>query len=188
MITIKLYGELATKFTDEIVANVSTTREAIECLCINFPGFKEYLLNSEDLGIMFKALVGDSWALSTVEETYYPLPTNQIFHLTPVVAGSGTTGKIIAGVALLALSFTGVGILALSAFQVGLLGGLLIIQGLFGGQTESPDPEEENQKSYIFSGPANTVAEGNPVPIIWGSLLVGSQIVSGYMEAYQIPS
>lgn len=187
MITIKLYGELATKFTDELVANVSTTREAIECLCINFSDFREYLLNSEDSGIVFKALIGDSWALSTVEETFYPIPEAQTIHITPVVAGSGRVGKIIAGVALLGLGIAGVGFLGLSAFQVGLLGGLLIVQGLFGGQTGAPDPEEEDQKSYIFSGPANTVAEGNPVPIIWGSLLVGSQIASGFIESYQIP-
>ena len=188
MITIKLFGELATKFTSEFKAHVRTTKEAVECLCINFPGFREYLLNAEECGIVFKALIGDTWELGAPEDIYYPVPQASTIAITPVVSGSGKVGRIIAGAALLGLGIAGVGFLGLSAFQVGLLGGLILIQGLFGGQTEAPDPEEENQKSYVFSGPSNTVAQGNRVPIIWGTLLVGSQIISASITAYQIPA
>ena len=188
MITVKLFGELATKFTSEFKAHVQTTKEAVECLCINFPGFREYLLNAEDNGIVFKALIGENWELADSEDVFLPIPQASTIAITPVIAGSGRVGRIIAGAALLGLGIAGVGFLGLSAFQVGLLGGLILIQGLFGGQTEAPDPEEENQKSYVFSGPSNTVAQGNRVPIIWGTLLVGSQIISASITAYQIPA
>ena len=32
-------------------------------------------------------------------------------------------------------------------------------------------------RSYLFNGPANTVREGGPVPIGYGRLVVGSQII-----------
>ena len=187
MITIKLFGELATRFTSEFKAHVRTTHEAVECLCINFPGFREYLLNADERGIQFKALIGDNWYLTNEkpEEIFLPIPKDEIC-ITPVVAGSGRTAMIIAGVVLLAAGGLGVGVLAMSAFQTALLGGLLIIQGLFGAQTEAPDPEEDSTKSYIFNGPTNTIAQGNRIPIIWGSLQVGSQVISASVTAYQV--
>lgn len=187
MITIKLFGEIAEKFTDEFTAAVRTTKEAVECMCINFPGFHEYLLNSDDRGVVFKVLIGDTWELGDPEEVYYPIPENRTISITPVIAGSGRVGKIIAGVALLGLGIAGVGFLGLSAFQVGMLGGLLLVQGLFGGQTQAPDPEDAEQKSYVFNGPTNTIAQGNRIQLVWGQILVGSQTISASITAYQVP-
>ena len=45
-------------------------------------------------------------------------------------------------------------------------------------------------QSYLFAGPTNTVGEGNPIPIGYGTLLVGSNVVSaGYkIIPYQTPN
>lgn len=187
MIVIKLFGELAERFTPEFKAHVHTTREAVECMCINFAGFREYLLDAGDTGVVFKAIVGDSWELGTPDEVFQPIPQNATISITPVIAGSGRIGKIIAGVALLGLGIAGVGLVGLTAFQVGMLGGLLLVQGLFGGQVNAPDPNEEDEKSFIFSGPTNTIAQGNRMSIVLGSILVGSQIISASITTYSIP-
>ena len=36
---------------------------------------------------------------------------------------------------------------------------------------------------YLFNGAVNTVGQGNPVPVLYGRMLVGSQVVSGAIEA-----
>ena len=36
-----------------------------------------------------------------------------------------------------------------------------------------------NKVSRYFSGPVNMVGQGNPVPVLYGQLLIGSQVVSG---------
>ena len=36
----------------------------------------------------------------------------------------------------------------------------------------------ENQPSFAFNGAVNTVAQGNPVPVGYGRLIVGSQVIS----------
>ncbi len=187
IIKIKLFGEMAEKFCSEFTAGIRTVRDAISALEINFKGFREYLLNSDSLGIDFHVLIGDTWELCKPDEVLLPVPQRREICITPVVRGSGRVGQVIAGVALIGLGIAGVGFLGLSAFQVGLLGATLLIGGLFGGQTDAPDPEEDEAKSYIFNGPTNTVAVGNRVPLVFGTVLTGSQVISASIRSYQIP-
>jgi predicted phage tail protein len=37
----------------------------------------------------------------------------------------------------------------------------------------------DNQASYAFNGPVNTVAQGNPVPLAYGEVICGSCVISG---------
>ena len=48
---------------------------------------------------------------------------------------------------------------------------------------DSPD----NGASYNFNGPVNTTAQGNPVPLLYGELIVGSAVISAgiYSEDQQ---
>lgn len=187
LIKIKLFGEMADRFCSEFTAEIRTVRDAIAALEINFEGFREYLLNSDSLGLDFHVLIGDTWELCEANEVFLPVPQKREIAITPVVRGSGKVGRIIAGVALIGLGVAGVGFLGLSAFQVGLLGATLLIGGLFGGQTDAPDPEDDEAKSYIFNGPTNTVAVGNRVPPVFGTILTGSQVISAGIRSYQIP-
>ena len=36
----------------------------------------------------------------------------------------------------------------------------------------------DNGASYNFNGPVNTTAQGNPVPVIYGEMIVGSATIS----------
>ncbi|AHC48245.1 Phage tail assembly protein I [Achromobacter xylosoxidans NBRC 15126 = ATCC 27061] len=36
----------------------------------------------------------------------------------------------------------------------------------------------ENGASYNFNGPVNTSAQGNPVPVLYGRMIIGSATVS----------
>lgn len=186
LVTIKLFGELAQKFTSEFTANINSVRDAVDALCVNFPGLRPYLLNAHNEGVVFKVLIGETWEVAKDEELFLPIPQQRDICITPVIAGSGRIGSVVLGVALLGLGVAGVGFLGLSAFQVGLLGGVLLLQGLFGGQTEAPDPEDDSAKSFIFNGATNTVAAGNRIPVLYGKMRVGSQVISASIEAYQI--
>jgi predicted phage tail protein len=95
---------------------------------------------------------------------------------------------IIVGIALVA---TGVG---------GPLGGALIMGGIgivaagvinLLSKPPSFEPfqaiESGGKKSYLFSGPENTIREGGAVPVGYGRLLVGSQTISASYDVYNIP-
>jgi hypothetical protein len=45
--------------------------------------------------------------------------------------------------------------------------------------TDSPD----NKPSYVFTGAVNTQAQGNPVPLLYGRMIVGSAVISAGINA-----
>ena len=92
---IKLYGALA-KFVGErrFVAEISSAGEAIRMLLANFPGLEQHMAERH-----YKVIV-DSYE-SDLEEIHYP--ASQTIKIVPVLGGAGGgTGKIIAGVVLIA--------------------------------------------------------------------------------------
>ena len=53
---------------------------------------------------------------------------------------------------------------------------------------KSSDPSErpENQPSYVFNGAVNTTAQGHPVPVGYGRLIVGSAVISAGIDVDEI--
>jgi len=43
-----------------------------------------------------------------------------------------------------------------------------------------------NKPSYLFNGARNTMTQGNPVPVGFGELGVGSQVISAGIRSVQI--
>lgn len=41
----------------------------------------------------------------------------------------------------------------------------------------------DTSTSYVFSGAVNTTAQGNPVPLLYGRMTVGSAVISAGIEA-----
>ena len=70
----------------------------------------------------------------------------------------------------------------ITAIVVSIVTGL-IMQALF----KPPKPKEEKEtKSYLFSGPVNTAAQGVPIPIGYGRLRVGSTVISASLRNQQL--
>ena len=199
---IKLYGKLA-KFIGHRVleADVATAAEAVRFLLANWPELEAHMSDQH-----YRVSIG-TYDID-LEELHHPAGAAPI-SFVPVVAGAGAVGRIIAGVALIALSF-GIATLAagaalagtLSGFalqaiawgtQAGLLAGIgLAIGGV--AQLLSPvpkvpqgvDKQDDPRKSYSFSGIQNTSRAGTPVPIVYGETLVGSVVISAGIDTVQV--
>jgi predicted phage tail protein len=92
---VRLYGPLA-KFIGQrkFLAEISSAGEAIRMLLANFPGLERHMADQH-----YKVIV-DNYE-SDLEEIHYP--ASQVIKIVPVLGGAGGgTGKIIAGVALIA--------------------------------------------------------------------------------------
>lgn len=191
---IKIYGRLA-KFLKRRVfkAEVSSPAEAIRFLLANFPEFESELSKGH-----YKVLAGD-YSLS-LDEICDPSGM-QVIKIIPVVTGAGSGAlKILAGVALIALSFVGFGAGAFAGLGIAgafgstavfSVGASLVLGGV--AQLLSPVPvltagaeEKDPRKSYSFSGIQNTSRQGTPVPIVYGETLVGSIIISAGIDTAQV--
>jgi predicted phage tail protein len=131
-----------------------------------------------------------------LEELHHPAGQAPI-SFVPVVAGAGAVGRIIAGIALIALSFLIIplGIAAAGAgiaTAVGLAGASLVLGGIAQLLTPTPkvaqgvDKQDDPRKSYSFSGIQNTSRQGTPVPIVYGETVVGSVVISAGIDTVQV--
>jgi predicted phage tail protein len=178
--TIYLKGDLADLFTAQFRANVNSVREAIRALEANFNGFRQHLMRSDQQGIGYKVVVGEAWEL---DQSQLLVPTGRSpITIIPVVGGSGVAGKIIAGAALLGLGLTGVGLLGFSAATVALTGGVLLLGGIMSLFNRPKDDKDEKKATLAFNGPVNTVGAGGVVPVVYGELIVGSQVISAQIR------
>ena len=114
----------------------------------------------------------------------------QVVMITPVIAGAGAAGRILAGVALIAASFIpGVGALAVSAlFGLGtslVLGGVAQLLTPIATLPTGADSSKDPRKNYSFSGVQNTSRMGTPVPVIYGETIVGSVVISAGIDISQ---
>jgi predicted phage tail protein len=174
--TIKLYGDLGEKFGKEFQFEVHSPAEAVRLLAANFKGFTEFFVG-EDLKKQYHVYVGKQ-DLDT-KEIDHPVSPKEVIKIVPVVAG-GTENpfiRIIVGVVLVVAAAYGA--------PTASIGWGLIIGGVSQVLFAPPTPPsaaalevDENMPSYNFDGPVNTVRQGNPVPVGYGRLRVGSQVIS----------
>lgn len=181
---IRLYGRLA-KFIGRRVleADVASAAEAVRFLLANWPALEQHMADQH-----YRVSVG-SYDL-TADELHSPAGQQEI-KIVPVVTGAGAVGRIIAGVALIALSFIpGIGALAVS-LMIG-VGASLVLGGVAQLLTPVPtldtgkDSEKDPRKSYSFSGIQQTSRQGVPVPIVYGETLVGSVVISAGIDTVQV--
>jgi predicted phage tail protein len=190
---IRVYGRLA-KFLGRRVfrADVANAAEAMRFLLANFPQLEPHMAEQH-----YRVTVG-SYELAEAE-LHSPAGSQDI-RIIPVVAGAGAVGRIIAGVALIALAtFVSFGTLTIGASVIGLngvvfgIGAALALGGVAQLLTPVPtmnqpsmtDTNKDPRKSYSFSGIQQTSRAGVPVPIVYGETLVGSVVISAGIDTVQ---
>jgi predicted phage tail protein len=215
MKVVKVYGPLRKYLGQcrfEFVAD--TPAQAMKALCVNFPGLAQWLLDREAEGMAFRVTRGrDKITNEAPEGLVLPWSEREVFSIAPVIVGAGRgVGKILAGIALVALAFvtyggsltlgaTGLtvkaGLTGFAAFgagaaaAAGTLGIGLIVTGV--AQLISPTPdlgfntgkEAARLESFTFSGIVNTSKQGMAVPICYGRAFVGSAVISSGLDVDQ---
>lgn len=191
---IVLHGKLKTVYADEIKLCVNSVSEIVRALSYQIEGFRE-AISQGHYRICFNKIHPANCV--SVDMINFNLGKTEEIHIIPVLEGAkgGGVGKIVAGIALVALSFALPG----SGFWVGSIffeGGISAIAmnigismafkgvaSLFspqvknsGGQSSYERPDE--RPSYLFNGPVNTNEQGGPVPLVFGKVRTGSQVIS----------
>lgn len=176
--TIRLRGELGRRFGRLHKLAVDSPAEVIRALVANHPGFREFLEQSGESGVGYKVIVDDEW----VGEDGFDRPLSRTMSITPVISGAGVVGKILAGVALLALAFTGIGMVVGTqiATMMAAVGASLVLGGIAQLLSSVPKAGQaaETKENPYFDGPQNTSAQGSAVPFGYGRMIVGSRIIS----------
>lgn len=176
---VKLYGHLGATFGRSFMLDVSSATDAISALCANFPDFAKYLRKFSAPG--YRVVVNNR----IIGEKELGLRAGAgVIKIIPVVAGSGGRGvfQIILGAVLLVAS---IWFPALAPMGWAMIAGG-VISMLMKPPTASQAKQADNQPSYAFNGAVNTTAQGNPVPICYGEMIVGSQVISAGISTDQV--
>jgi predicted phage tail protein len=193
MTFVKLYGHLGKKFGRIHRLDIQTAAEALRALKANFKDFGLYLQEHSAPGYK---VITDMGARS-VEQLGDPLGGKSI-KIVPGIAGAGPgAGQFILGAVLFVVgeyvNFQSMGLGAGFGQGVANIGIAMMVGGaaqmLFAPPAHpGPNNSPANTPSYSFSGAVNTVAQGNPVPVCYGRMIVGSQVISGGLYSANIPT
>ena len=156
--TVRLLGELGERYgAEHTYHNLRTPAEAIKLLCVNYPKLQEELIHAHEHGIGYQLVQAD--VQLDYPDLQLPMGSHDLI-LTPVISGSGGVGKVLAGVALVAVSLlVPFGAAAIGTFgltsaigvgtAIGLVGGGLILNGVT--ELLSPQPRLPINTSGAFS-------------------------------------
>ena len=182
-ITVKLYGNLR-KFGNEFkLIDVQNTAEALNALYCQLNGFRMAIQK----GLFNIKADEKEFTMETLkDDVKEPLNDKTTIHILPIIAGSGGVVQAITGAVLVV-----VGLISEQYYLVG-AGIAMIAGGVAQMLTKTPSidqpnrNETEKKQSTSFSNLQNLVAQGRPVPLAYGRILVGSLIIGKGVETLNI--
>ncbi|MFA3383328.1 tail assembly protein [Acinetobacter baumannii] len=206
--TIKLYGILGQKFGREFKLDVANTREAMRALSVQIVGFEQYMLTAHKQGLAFaiflrsknaskkrgkkrpavydhetkRLITGDN-----IGEQQLDMNTDaDIIHIVPRVIGAGGNNgvlQVVLGIVMMVVGYftfgatttTGMALIGAGAGMA--MGGVasMLMPKIDNTQDQNQDGNRANKG---FGGAVTTVAQGNPVPILYGQREIGGFIIS----------
>ena len=190
--TIRLYGYLGAQFGRVHRLAVASCAEAVQALCVLLPGFERELMTSKDRGVAYACFLGRR---NLADDQLFDLAGQEDIRIAPMVQGAKRGGlfTLVLGAALFfaapylvnpaTAGLLGEGGAMAFAAGAGSMGKLLMLSGV----TQLLSPQQkglstadgpDNGASYNFNGPVNTSAQGNPVPLLYGELIIGSAAIS----------
>ena len=173
--TIKLYGVLGKKFGKEFHLAVESTREAVKALSVQVPGFEQFMLTAHEQGLAFAVFQDDE----NISEDQIDFETGaKVIKIVPKVIGAGGNGilQTILGAVMIV-----VGVITQQYWAVGMGVGMMIggIAQMLAPKIDTEDQNQDgNRANKGFGGAVTTIAQGNPVPILYGQREVGGFIVN----------
>lgn len=195
MVEVKLLGELGRRFGRSYRFMASSPKDVISALSNQLAGFKDYLTGAHEDGIGFRLVDEDA---DGMDYEKVMMPCRQLV-IAPIISGGGTLGKILLGVALIALAFIPFGGAAFAGFVAGQfaigsgilfsLGTSLVLTGVAALLTPpvKQPKETERKDSFLFDRATELSSQGAPVPILYGRFLAASPlIVSSAITTQQV--
>jgi predicted phage tail protein len=188
---VYLAGELGKKFGRKWRLVCRTPKQAIKLIGLARPDFKAHMQQSAREGLKFHVI---SDRRSRKEEEIEVPHGKRLIISHEVTGAKGVLGSIlevVAGAALIVAAIYQPEVAAAVgswftpgvATAVGAVGMSLVLAGV----TQLLSPQAPgNSASYYFNGASNTVNQGQPVPIIYGQMMVGGLPISSSLQAVDL--
>ena len=190
-----LYGRLGKLFGRVHHLAVQSVAEAIRALDANHPGLAGFAAHLRKYSAPGYTVRVDD-AFQSKDELH--MQSDGAIRIAPVTRGSGKNGgvlQVILGIVLVVVAwYTPVGWTVLgtsiSSGSVMMLGASMILGGVMQMINKPPEfdmkERPESKASYSYDGVVNTSHQANPVPVCYGRVRVGSQVVSASITTEEL--
>jgi predicted phage tail protein len=198
---IFLHGILAKEFGSEFKIQIPKPKDCIKALDANLNNFINRINDLASQGFHYTIIV-DNKKIQDIQEL--EIQNNFIrIDLVPLIVGSGAIvgGIILTGVASLGGAASAAAMTVFLGTGVGsmvatLVGGLVLTAVTMGLQMLMQDKNKNTvnaakstttavKESFDFSNKANVANQGSSIPIGYGRLKVGSQVIQYTVKAFQ---
>lgn len=187
--TIILEGEIGEVVGREWHLDVASPNEAMRAIdCLTQGRLHQFLNSQVNTEIGYTVTLGDERGLSAESEYFGPCK-EEVITFSPAIVGAGYASQsssdaaksqkkkgiinVIIGVVLII-----VGIIARYPGLVA-MGASMVLGGVASLLTPTPKYREaETERSTTVGGTVNTVRQGLPVPLGYGEMIIGSQMIS----------
>lgn len=196
---IKFHGVLGMSLNSDWNLSVKSVGEAMNAINIlSGRKFFKFLLENDKKGVKYQVLINgrtvepeeklDVNKPETLRNSELVMNFKELksIDIVPVIEGADSNvlsivaGVVLVVVGILLLPYSGGFSAALIVAGIGLIGAGVI--NLLSSPPKFDDFREiannGGKVSYLFNGPQNTIREGGPVPVGYGRLLIGSQVVA----------
>ncbi|MGG8872912.1 tail assembly protein [Escherichia coli] len=178
---ICLHGDLQ-RFGRRFSLYVNTAAEAIRALSLQVPGFRRQM---NEGWYQIRIAGRDAGENELSVRLNEPLANGAVIHIVPRLAGakSGGVFQAVLGVALVAAAIWMPGISIAASNIMFSMGSAMVLGGV--AQMLAPKPKtpdyratDNGKQNTYFSSLDNMIAQGNPMPVPYGEMLVGSRRIS----------
>ncbi|HIB1524643.1 TPA: tail assembly protein [Salmonella enterica subsp. enterica serovar Muenchen] len=185
MARVCLYGDLQ-RFGKRFSLSIKTAAEGVYALAMQIPGFRQRM----NEGWYQVRIAGeDVSADNLTARLHEPLPPGAVIHIVPRMEGAKSGGifQVVLGAVAIGAAFLtgGASMAAWGALSTGLFtaGASMMLGGV--AQMLAPQPKapsmhnaDNGKQNTYFSSLDNMVAQGNPLPVAYGEVMVGSRRIS----------
>lgn len=158
--------------------------EAVTALSVQIKGFRQ-------------AIEAGQWIVFNddrdIGEDELNMRAGRSIRIVPAPTGAGGKSgifQVILGITLVAVAFMlpATAPAILSSFLTTVGTGLILsgVASMFTPTVKGPETEEE-RKSFLFGSTTNVTTAGDPIPVVYGRLRVGSLVVSSGLTAEDVP-
>ena len=174
MTNIRLHGVLAEEYGQNFCLSVGRTRNVLHAIDANRDGFIARVVQLHKEGCVYEVIINKK-RLSNQQELENQNDPKTI-DLVPAITGSG---PIAAGIAT-----------ATGSLVLGKIGAAIVWAAVSFALTPQAEVQQieataqASKQSLVFSSPLNTAAQGASLPLGYGRLKVGSQVIQATIKSY----
>jgi predicted phage tail protein len=187
MTKIFIHGRLGKLFGEYHELNIQKKLDVVNAINANHKGFKKKILSEFKEGIDYDLIdpsdPDKKW--ETVDK-FLNEPAPEELHIVPSISGSAGViafaaavfSAVVAAVSAFGAFLAGGGFLANLAIGVILNGIQMLLFPAPKGPASQQISSKLDQSSYLFSSLDNQSVQGFPIPLLYGELRVGSNVIA----------